>query len=199
MHGFIFVTWEQFLRDIYNMDVLNVYRAAIQGEAASIPLESRIYDDGTLIKGVEAVAVYKDMPVDMLLQEYGRYFIMCSLTEKKCPHLVAGIKSGRDLLLRMRKAHLQMRQVSEAIAPPIFQYESLTNDGLLLTYDSHRKLCPLLRGALEGAGLRYGERTHIFELQCMREGARACEFEVYFRRFIEQFPQPFNHDPDEVE
>lgn len=202
MHGFIFVTWEQFLRDIYNMDVLSVHRAAIQGDAASIPLESRTYDDAALIAGVTAVSQYTGMPLDMLLQEYGRYFVSCSLIEKKCPHLISDIKSGRDLLLRMRQAHLQMRQVSDAIVPPIFEYESLTQDGLVLTYNSHRKLCPLLRGALEGAAIRCKERAIIYELKCMRMGSQACEFEVYFRRIDNPFAPRDNHDgnaPDDEE
>jgi Haem-NO-binding len=182
MHGFIFATWEKFLLDIYNAGTLAAYRKAIEGSDASIALINRVYDDETLFVGIDAVSEHTDMPVDALLREYGRYFITCNLTTEKCAHLIDSVGSARELLLKMSTAHMQMRKASDNVFPPLFEFETLTNDGLLLSYSSHRRLCPLLRGALEGSAIRCAEQYRISELQCMRNGANACEFEVYFRK-----------------
>ena len=51
---------------------------------------------------------------------------------------------------------------------------------LLLTYDSHRQMCPVLCGCIEGAADRFGEKVIMVERACMQHGARACLLEVRF-------------------
>ena len=58
--------------------------------------------------------------------------------------------------------------------------EPLTGSGIRITYDSHRHLCPILWGAVEGAGMRYGEEIAIQELTCMQKGDEDCQFDVIF-------------------
>lgn len=47
-------------------------------------------------------------------------------------------------------------------------------------YDSPRKLCPVLMGAIEGAAERYEEQVYITERTCMKHGDSVCRFEVRF-------------------
>src|SRR5947207_9991933 len=50
------------------------------------------------------------MPVDTLLWEYGRYFMLNGLTSHLCACLLTQVTNGRDLLLMMHTAHVQMRR-----------------------------------------------------------------------------------------
>ncbi|MBV9691176.1 MAG: heme NO-binding domain-containing protein [Ktedonobacteraceae bacterium] len=182
MQGLIFVTWEKYLAEHFGEKLLYAYRAALGETAATAPLVSRIYDDRTLLAGVSMASKLTRTPVDTLLQEYGRYFMINGLTRHLCMYLLAQVHSGCDLLLVMSDAHAQMHLASDALTPPLFKYVLSPNNPreLVLIYDSPRKLCPVLLGAIEGAAQRYGETVHIREVTCMRQGAPVCRFEVRF-------------------
>jgi hypothetical protein len=91
----------------------------------------------------------------------------------------------------MRKAHAQMKHLPDGLTPPVFGFEPLSHssNGLILIYDSHRQLCPVLYGSIEGAAERFGEVAQIFESTCMRRGAECCRFEVNFMRNSAPLPE----------
>jgi predicted hydrocarbon binding protein len=182
VHGLIFVTWEKFLLERFGQSVVGTYREAIGGTDASVALVSRIYDDEVLLKGVGAVTKMTGKPVNILLREYGRYFLNNSLTSRLCTYLLTRVNNSRDLLLMMRTAHAQMRRTADTMVPPVFMYQALSDNPneLLLSYDSHRQLCPVLCGCIEGAADRFGEKVSIVERTCMQQGASACLLEVRF-------------------
>lgn len=182
MHGLIFVTWEKFLAERFGNSLLGAYRTAIGETASTSPLVSRVYDDATLLAGVGAACELTRLSADVVLREYGRYFMINGLTSHLCTYLLTQVKSGRELLLLMRDAHAQMRRTPDALTPPLFGYETISADpqSLALIYDSPRQLCSVLLGAIEGAAERYGEQVKIFERTCMKRGAAVCRFEMRF-------------------
>lgn len=184
MHGLIFVTWEKYLSERFGSSLLYEYRDAIGEAPTNAPLASRIYDDETLLVGVGAACKLTRLPADTILREYGRYFITNGLTSHLCAYLLGQVHSGRDLLLTMRNAHAQMRRGPDSLTPPLFAYEAISSNPneFALIYDSHRKLCSVLWGAIEGAAERYGERVQIVERTCMKRGAAVCRFEIAFYR-----------------
>lgn len=184
MQGLIIVTWEKYLADHFGNDFLNLYRETMGETVSTVPLTSRVYDDAQLLAGVSAASKLAHFPVDTLLRQYGRYFLINGLTSHLCNYLLQQAHSGRDLLLLMRKAHAQMHHSPDGLTPPVFGFEYLSQSptGLLVVYDSHRQLCPILYGAIEGAAERFGEVAQIIESTCMRQGAPQCRFEVNFTR-----------------
>jgi hypothetical protein len=122
------------------------------------------------------------MPLDTLLWEYGRYFMLNGLTSHLCAYILTKVNNGRDLLLTMRKAHAQMRRMPDGLTPPLFEYQALTasSHDLSLIYDSPRHLCTLLWGAIEGAAQRYGQRVEVVEVSCMKHDAPVCRFDLRF-------------------
>ncbi len=191
MHGLIFVTWEKYLAERFGTSLLSQYRFAIGESVASSPLASRVYDDALLLAGVGAASELTHLPSDTLLREYGRYFILNGLTSHLCAYLLEQVHSGRELLLAMRDAHTQLRRTPDALTPPLFAYEAISfnPNELALLYDSPRKLCAVLWGAIEGAAERYGEQVSLVERSCMHRGAAACRFEMRFTRPQAQQPQ----------
>lgn len=184
MHGLIFVTWEKYLAERFGVSLLNDYRHAIDEGIGATPLVSRVYSDEQLLAGVAAAHRLTRVEVDTLLREYGRYFIINGLTSRLCAYLLNDVHSARELLLAMSDAHGQMSLADESVKPPLFQYAAMPGEssGLYMTYDSPRKLCPLLIGSIEGAATRYGEQAHVREESCMRHGASACTFAIRFMR-----------------
>ncbi len=182
MHGLIFVTWEKYLSERFSETVLKDYREAIGETAATSPLASRTYSDEVLLAGVAAASKLTKTPLDTLLWEYGRYFMINGLTSHLCAYLLTKVNNGRDLLLLMRKAHAQMRRLPDGLTPPLFEYQAISEEynGLSLIYDSPRQLCTLLWGAIEGAAQRYGQRVQVVEASCMKRGAPVCHFDLRF-------------------
>ncbi|HLJ34867.1 MAG TPA: heme NO-binding domain-containing protein [Ktedonobacteraceae bacterium] len=181
MHGLIFMTWEKYLAERFGRPFLSTYRAAIGETHTDLPLANRLYDDATLVAGVTAASELTGLPVDTLLREYGRYFILNGLTGHLCTYLLTQVHSSRDLLLMMRDAHARLRHTLEGVAPPLFTYEaSSRSNEVVLIYDSPRHLCSVLRGAIEGAAERYGEQVRVIERTCMKRGAPVCRFQARF-------------------
>jgi predicted hydrocarbon binding protein len=169
--------------------MLSDYRKEIGETPAHAPLASRIYDDATLLAGVATASRLAGVPADTLLQEYGRYFIMNGLTSHLCTYVLSQVQSASELLHAMREVHARLRQTHEGVTPPLFRYEAPAHaNEVRLVYDSDRKLCSVLWGAIEGAAERYGERVRIRELSCMKRGGEVC-------RFIAEFSGPRSDAP----
>src|SRR5205085_4581859 len=126
MHGLIFVTWEKYLSARFGEDLLSRYRKAIGETSANAPLVTHTYSDETLLAGLSTASKLTPYPADVLLREYGRYFIVNGLTRHLCAYLLTRVQSGRELLLTMRDAHAQMRRTPDALTPPLFEYETIS-------------------------------------------------------------------------
>src|SRR6266516_4185066 len=178
----MFVTWEKYLSERFTSSVLKEYRDNLGKALPTALLASRVYDDSILLAGIAEANRITRVPVEMLLREFGRYFITNGLTRHLCSYILTQINSARDLLLAMHDAHQQMSRLPDGLTPPLFQYRTRTRKSseLTLIYDSPRKLCPLLIGAIEGAAKRYGEQVRIVERTCMKRGDSACRFDIRF-------------------
>jgi hypothetical protein len=182
MQGLIFVTWEKYLSERFTGSVIREYRDTL-GKTLQTPImASRVYDDNVLLAGVAEASRITKVPVEMLLREFGHYFITNGLTRHLCAYILTQVHSGRELLLAMHDAHQQMSRLPDGLAPPLFQYttRSWHSDELTLIYDSIRKICAVLMGAVEGAAERYGEQVRIVERTCMKRGDPVCRFEIRF-------------------
>lgn len=199
MHGLIFVTWEKYLSGRLSGTVLRNYKSALEGKITGPLLASRVYGDDLLLAAVAAASQASAIPAETLLREYGRYFITNGLTRHLCAYILTRVHSARELLLSMHDSHQQMGRLPESLTPPLFQYRTQTNkpNELTLIYDSPRKLCPVLMGAIEGAAERYGEQVQIVEQMCMNRGDQVCRFEVRFSAAAngyQETPEQIEHE-----
>jgi hypothetical protein len=187
MHGLIFMTWEKYLGERFGGGLLGAYREAIGESPSETPMASRFYDDTALLAGVAAASRLTGLPADLLLREYGRYFIINGLTGHLCKYILSGVNSAYDLLLTMRDVHSRLRRTADGLTPPLFNYEFSPETGtVVVIYDSPRQVCPVLWGAIEGAAERYGEQVSVVEHTCMKRGDRVCRFEATFFRLREE-------------
>ncbi len=182
MHGLIFVTWEKYVAERFGGTTLREYREVLGETPATAPLPSRVYEDAVLLAGVTTINNITHVAPETLLREFGRYFILNGLTRHLCAYLLTQVNSARDLLLTMHDAHEQMSRLPEGLTPPLFEYriQHTRPNELTIIYNSPRKLCPVLLGAIEGAAERYGEKVSIVEQTCMNHGASACRFKIRF-------------------
>jgi predicted hydrocarbon binding protein len=199
MQGLIFVTWEKYLSERVSGTVLRNYKGALEGKITGPLLASRVYSDDLLLAAVTAASQVSAIPAETLLREYGRYFITNGLTRHLCAYILTRVNSARELLLSMHDSHQQMGRLPESLTPPLFQYRTQANkpNELILIYDSPRKLCPVLMGAIEGAAERYGEQVKIVEQMCMNRGDLVCRFDVRFSASAtghQETPEQIEHE-----
>ncbi len=182
MKGIIFVVWEKYLEERFGSSFIDKYRESIHESKANLPVTGKTYPDEMLLQGLTVARQLSTFSEDRLMFEYGRYFMLNGLVEYLCGYLLAQSWNAYDLVLQMRDAHAQMRRTPDGVMPPLFSYEVLSNDHthMILTYDSQRKLCSLLDGAIHGAAERFGERARTRELSCMKRGDPVCRFDVVF-------------------
>jgi|SRR5436305_12969535 len=190
MHGIIFVSWDSFLRAKFGDVFFQQYRAEMSQRGHNVSLINQTYPDEHLIHALAFVCKQQCISLDNILRYFGQYYIVNELTGFVCAALLQRVRSAKELLLTMADAHLQLKQASHEmhtphlISPPIFQYELIPGhpDRLIVVYQDPRKLCALLRGAIEGAGMRYHEKISIFHgpNECMRYGAHACRLSMQF-------------------
>ncbi len=132
------------------------------------------------------------MNLDDALRAYGKYYISNELTGHLCAYLLQRVHTAQDLLLTMSQAHEQMQKASEQVTPPLFYYQTITRNSLLLKYESHRHLCSLLYGTIEGAAERYSEQVSIQEIACMKYGAPALHASFIYNSHHCPLPTPLN-------
>src|SRR5437764_10285153 len=190
MHGIVFVSWDRFLQAKFGGIFFQKYRAEMKQRGHVISLINQTYPDQHLLQALAFVSQQQNTSIDTILRSFGQYYIMNELTGFVCAALLEKVKSAKELLLVMADAHSQLKQASREmhtahlISPPIFRYEHIYGhpDRLIVVYQGSRQLCPLLQGAIEGAGMRYHERVTILHNpnECMRQGGRVCRLFVKF-------------------
>jgi hypothetical protein len=173
--------WEKYLEEKYGSSVRDIYRQKIEeleGIEAKWVVASRIYNDELFIQGVRGVSVATGIFAPVLLREYGQYFLNNKWIDQHCAYLLERAKSARDLLMQMNGSRAQT---------PLFPFGAYSDDysRLLLRYDHHRLLCPLMRGMVEGAATHFGEHAVIAERECMTHGAPSCLMDIKFERNTE--------------
>ncbi|MCU7811209.1 MAG: heme NO-binding domain-containing protein [Candidatus Thiodiazotropha sp. (ex Notomyrtea botanica)] len=62
--------------------------------------------------------------------------------------------------------------------PPRLSSQRESEDVLIVNYQSHRKLCPVVRGIIRGLGEMFSEYFDIDETQCMHHGMEKCIMHV---------------------
>jgi hypothetical protein len=193
MHGIVFVSWDRFLRNQFGDVFFQRYRDEMKHKGHNISLINQTYPDEHLVQALSYVSQQQNTSIDAILRSFGQYYIMNELTGFVCAALLEKVKSAKELLLIMADAHWQLKQAScemrtsYLISPPVFRYEHIYGhpDQLIVVYQGPRQLCPLLQGAIEGAGMRYHEKVNIVHdpHECMRHGGRICRLSIQFEPF----------------
>lgn len=77
--------------------------------------------------------------------------------------------------------HPEVRKIHPGAHCPVFRFEHSAGGGLLLGYDSPRRLCSLAHGFIEGAAGHFGERAEVQHLRCVANGDPDCLLAIHMR------------------
>jgi hypothetical protein len=76
--------------------------------------------------------------------------------------------------------HPQVRDLYPGAVVPVFRFETLAQQGLVLHYQSPRMMCKFAEGLIEGAAEYFGEHVSLHQPTCVHHGASACAIHCTF-------------------
>ncbi len=91
------------------------------------------------------------------------------------PSFFEGHNSTLPFLLTLNDIiHPEVRKLYPGVDVPEFDFETPSDDTLVIGYRSARKLCALAEGFIQGATAHYGEEVVIEQNKCMLQGDDEC-------------------------
>lgn len=137
------------------------------------------YPDEELISLVAAASKTLQKPPDAILQWFGNGAM--PLLAAKYPAFFAPHEATRPFLLTLNDIiHPEVLKLYPGAVPPVFAFDSSSEDVLVMEYRSRRKLCALALGFIEGAAEHFGESVIAEQTTCTQRGAETCTFQLRF-------------------
>lgn len=139
------------------------------------------YPDGELGMLVQQFAATLGLTQDDCLRWFGREAM--PLLAARYPGFFSGHKTTLSFLVSVNSIiHPEVRKIHPGAQCPVFRFEDLADGGMLLGYQSPRRLCFLAQGFIEGAAAHFGETAVVEHLRCVAEGGPECLLGIHVRR-----------------
>jgi len=171
MHGLIFAELKKYVQakfDDKTWDVL-LEKAGLKG---NLYLSSTVYPDSDILALVNTACQMTGLSAKAVLEDFGEFI---------APDLVAQysflIKPDWTLLDFLANTEDTIHKVvrfNKGVTPPRLSVTRVSNDKVVISYDSARRMCPLLKGIVKGAAKLYKEDVNILETRCMLQGDTSC-------------------------
>ena len=78
--------------------------------------------------------------------------------------------------------HPEVRKLYPGADTPDFDFDTSSDEVLIMNYRSKRKLCALAEGFVEGAATHFGETVTIQHPLCLHRGDACCRLELSFKK-----------------
>lgn len=107
---------------------------------------------------------------------------MAPLMVEKYTEFFTAHDNTRSFLLTLNNViHPEVRKLYPGADVPEFDFDTSSEDVLVMTYMSARKMCDFGIGLINGAADYYQETVEIQQPQCMHEGDAQCVLEISFK------------------
>lgn len=160
MLGVVFTEFLEMVEDRFSPEVVDaiIDRASLPHDGAYTAVGE--YPHEEIVALVVALAAEIDTPVPILLEVFGRHLF--GRLAAGHPGLMAGGGSLFDLLARLDDhIHPEVLKLYPKAQLPRFSVASRDADGIVLRYDSPRRMESLAVGLVHGAGDHFGERVEV--------------------------------------
>jgi hypothetical protein len=179
MKGIVFNLLEEIVQREYGEDTWDALLEAAELDGAYTSLGN--YPDEDLMKLVRAASSALKIPSDIIVRWFGRNAM--PLFAKKYSTFFKAHKSTRSFLLTLNNIiHPEVRKIYPGADVPVFDYDTSSEDVLVIGYKSSRKLCTFAEGLIEGAAIYYREEVIIEQPRCMNRGDERCVLRISFEK-----------------
>jgi predicted hydrocarbon binding protein len=171
MHGLIFAELKKYVQarfDDKTWDIL-LEKAGLKG---NMYLASTVYPDSDILALVNTACQMTGLAAKAVLEDFGEFI---------APDLVAQYSflikpewTLLDFLANTEETIHKVVRFNRGVTPPRLSVTRPADDKVVISYDSARKMCALLKGIVKGAAKLYKEDVSILESRCMLQGDPVC-------------------------
>ncbi|MEO7803977.1 MAG: heme NO-binding domain-containing protein [Actinomycetota bacterium] len=131
------------------------------------------YDDEDLMALVSAASTALGKSNDEIVRWFGAKAL--PLLAARYPGFFEEHTSALSFILTLNEViHPEVRKLFPGAYAPSFEFLTMDDDALQLSYISHRKLCSFAEGLIEGAASFYSEEVSIEQTMCAKQGGDRC-------------------------
>jgi len=171
MHGLVFAG----LRD-YSVEALGAARAdELWADRVFSVTES--YEDEWFTAQLDRIAAATGQSRASVDRDFGVFAARTTFAGLYPEYYAKADDVSHFLLGIEEKIHELVRATIRGASPPRLHVQRL-GEGVLISYTSHRHLCRLLEGLVQGAAAELGPDVETEEVQCMLRGDPGCVFTV---------------------
>jgi hypothetical protein len=173
--GVVFNLLEEIVSREYGEDVWDDLLEAAQVDGVYTSLGG--YPDEDLSALVAAASTALDMPAEDIVRWFGRNAL--PLLATTYPEFFDPHDSTRPFILTLNDIiHPEVRKLYPGADVPVFDFDTSSEEVLVMDYVSPRKLCAFAEGLIAGAAEHYGETASIEQPKCMGRGDSKCVLEI---------------------
>ncbi|MGH9568584.1 MAG: heme NO-binding domain-containing protein, partial [Candidatus Angelobacter sp.] len=139
-------------------------------------LASAVYPDNDALALIGAASQVTGIPAALLLEDFGQFILPNLIQQYR--FLVKPSWGLLDFLENTEETIHKIMRFHKGVAPPRLRTHRLGESKLIISYDSARKMCPLLKGMIKGSARFYSQEIMIVESRCMLKGDPECNVTV---------------------
>lgn len=171
MHGLIFAELKRYVETKFDSKTWDTLldKAGLKG---NMYIAAAVYPDGDILALVNTACNMTGLSAKAVLEDFGEFI---------APQLIAQygflIKpewSLLDFLCNTEETIHKVVRFHQGVTPPRLAVTRMSDDKVIISYDSARKMCALLKGIVKGAAKHFKEDVSVLESKCMLQGDPAC-------------------------
>lgn len=179
MKGIIFNITEGFIIKKYGEEQLDL----ILSHCTLITKEPYVapgtYPDEDLMEIVSKASKCLEISPDDFLVSLGRYSF--SQLASRYSNFLTGFDNAKDFLKTIESVvHVEIQKLYTDAYLPTFQYKEPSENKLIITYYSKRKLYPLMQGLISGVGDHFNTSIKQRHIIYEKDGKEYCDFFLEF-------------------
>ena len=182
MKGIIINVLEDFISEKFGDETVEeIYEKVKLSDGVPPFIGPLSYPNENIINILDFLSKKTDLSIEKLLYTFGIYVI--PIFAKKYPVFFENRSSAKEFLSTVNNIHyMEVKKLYDDVSPPSLIMEDTRDGQSILHYQSKRKLCDLLKGLIQGVADYYKEEVSYNKIQCMKEGAEECIFELTFNQ-----------------
>ena len=185
MYGLVNKALEDMVTARHGEAVWGRIRAAA-GVDVAVFLSTEGYPDAVTYDLVRAASETLGVPAEVLLEQFGAWWVLHTARENYGHLLAAGGKDLREFLLNLPNFHTRISLLLPKLQPPEFECTDVRALSLRLHYRSTRAgLAPFVTGLIHGLGEMFVTEVDVSHAERREDGAAHDVFLVEWRRPLE--------------
>jgi predicted hydrocarbon binding protein len=171
MHGLIFAELKKYVEakfDSKTWDIL-LEKAGLKGH---MYIAASVYPDSDLLGLVNTACNVTGLPAKAVVEDFGEFIAPDLITQYS--FLVKPEWSLLDFLCNTEDTIHKVVRFHQGATPPRLAVTRISDEKVVIAYDSPRRMCALLIGIVKGAAKHYKEEVTVLESECMLRGDPAC-------------------------